>query len=455
MEAYLLTRRVIKPTDRWIGFKRHHAVFSGAQVVESLKSLCLVKTEAAAIQLAEKFQNERLIESIDEESLVDLNDEKQLFRHTPSSLDFGIRLEDETYSPLQPGAWDRAVASVLGAFVADTASSGLDGRILSSQTRDIAIAEYKDLAYAESGDLSSYGFDAGVLLESLVSRGGLHGNFLAKDSYYAYETYRGVPLSTVKHFCQRMESGYLHPEAAVPDSKNDFLAKLPLVVARFGGTGQLAKKTIEAVSVHQNNPDVLQTALLAASFLERIVLGSSIKDTIKWSVESETFTSKQRSMLLKAVKAGQMSTVGAVKKFGMGSQLSGFQAVIQQLVICKDFPKAIRLNIKAGGKCCARAMYLGACIAAQDGINAIPLEWKEKTKKYGTLRSIIRAMLSLRGIRSTESTDIVVMRRKSSAWLLESAVVSPIRAPLLPDASKRSVSDTSSAQTVSTDGSTS
>ena len=43
-----------------------------------------------------------------------------------------------------------------------------------------------------------------------------------------------------------------------------------------------------------------------------------------------------------------------------------------------DLVTAARLNIFAGGDCCSRANFIGAVFGARDGIEAIPVEWKEK-----------------------------------------------------------------------------
>ena len=53
IESYILIRKVTRPFDQWVGFKRHAAVFTGLQMFESSQSLCLVTTEVAVVELGQ------------------------------------------------------------------------------------------------------------------------------------------------------------------------------------------------------------------------------------------------------------------------------------------------------------------------------------------------------------------------------------------------------------------
>lgn len=68
-----------------------------------------------------------------------------------------------------------------------------------------------------------------------------------------------------------------------------------------------------------------------------------------------------------------------VSEFGKACPLPGsFQGSIGALLTHKDFVSTIRANILAGGDCCSRANFIGACLGAQGGVEVIPMEWIEK-----------------------------------------------------------------------------
>ena len=59
-----------------------------------------------------------------------------------------------------------------------------------------------------------------------------------------------------------------------------------------------------------------------------------------------------------------------------GSFKSAYLAMLQT----DSFVDAVRLNIIAGGCNCSRANFIGSCFGAKYGINAIPLDWLNKTR---------------------------------------------------------------------------
>ena len=422
VESCKKLRQFLPVKDRWVGLKKHHAVFTGYDLLDCLNEIGETQSPAEAVREAQKLQKAGFVECVDKESAI-RDHPRKFFRFTPSAPDVELGFDQRPEPPMEAHIMERAVAAVMGGFVSDAAASGMNNRIKNRWDRATAMKNHNEIEFCDSieltsnkfdGELSAYGYEATVLLRSLLNRGELRGPYYAKDSFLQYSTNRCVINAISRKFYKKMDAGVAYPYSAVSSQKVDFLAKVPLNVARYAGTGKLTEKIKEAVSVHQSHPHVAETAIVSACILERIVLGHSIKNALAWAVQPKIFHQKYRNILHKAIRSGNMNSTDAIQQFGMGSSLpGGFQSIIQILVKCTgDYPTAIRSNIIAGGKCSSRAIYLGACLAAEKGINAIPLAWKEKTKRYGTLRHLTRAMVSRRceGINAIEYDD------KSSLW---------------------------------------
>ena len=76
------------------------------------------------------------------------------------------------------------------------------------------------------------------------------------------------------------------------------------------------------------------------------------------------------------------------------------QGAIHALVSSTDYVQAVRMTIRAGGCNASRAGFIGACLAAQNGKDAIPASWIEKTKRSALMASLADQLVSLR-----EETD--------------------------------------------------
>ena len=58
--------------------------------------------------------------------------------------------------------------------------------------------------------------------------------------------------------------------------------------------------------------------------------------------------------------------------------IMNFQSSLVSLLNATSFEAALRSNMLAGGDCCSRAVFIGACLGAKFGIAGIPVDWMEK-----------------------------------------------------------------------------
>lgn len=59
-----------------------------------------------------------------------------------------------------------------------------------------------------------------------------------------------------------------------------------------------------------------------------------------------------------------------------------FQLALHGVIAHTDYTTAIKASIRNGGCTSSRSGFIGACLAAQYGVDAIPKNWKEKTLRY-------------------------------------------------------------------------
>jgi len=85
----------------------------------------------------------------------------------------------------------------------------------------------------------------------------------------------------------------------------------------------------------------------------------------------------------KVARTRMMPFSVAAEAFGLSAQLPGsLHAALYALVCFPSYRSAVRGNIAAGGDSCVRGWVVGSLLAAEQGVDAIPAEWLEKTLLY-------------------------------------------------------------------------
>lgn len=199
-----------------------------------------------------------------------------------------------------------------------------------------------------------------------------------------------------------MHSGKGWPHCAVKCRSIDVLSLIPIVVALYAGTNQLFTKVDELVKVFYVGTRVRDAALVAAFVLEQVILGASVLQAMRMSIRTERLSVKQRKVIFKAFTKSQLPSYEAIQKFGnRGSLPGGFHAVLQPLFVLNDYPTAVRENIIGGGRTCRRAMFIGACFAAQDGLDAIPEGWIQKTQYFDFIEADASTLVGRREVQGS------------------------------------------------------
>ena len=120
--------------------------------------------------------------------------------------------------------------------------------------------------------------------------------------------------------------------------------------------------------------------MVAARIVEKFVLGHA--DPIGATKQEIMIQFPDVEKSLEAVetnlKNDHVYVVGW--KFGRPCYNPGsFQGALHAIQTSSNFQEAVRKTIRAGGCCCSRSLFIGACAGTKYGLNGIPKEWIAKT----------------------------------------------------------------------------
>ncbi|KAG7381013.1 hypothetical protein PHYPSEUDO_006530 [Phytophthora pseudosyringae] len=298
----------------------------------------------------------------------------------------------------------RALAAVAGGFVADAATMGLHWIYDGDKMKQLAAAhgsagpEFYEppscpfYSY-ESGALSPYGDEILPLLQDVAERGAFVPEEFAMASYRAAKVYTGRLNSVFKEMVVKGDAGNKYPDLASPSKDLHGGIKAPILVARyFEDTPLLLQKTREAARVHEIGAEAEDAAVATALLIQEVVKGVSVPNAIKALTSNEAVSADTRASVQEVLDAVGAKTfpdaTAAVAHFGKPCSLPGvLQGSVFVLLTSNGYVEALRANMLAGGDNCSRAIVIGAVAAAAQGSDAIPAEWKQKTKVYAQVHA--------------------------------------------------------------------
>ncbi|GAX81099.1 hypothetical protein CEUSTIGMA_g8533.t1 [Chlamydomonas eustigma] len=263
------------------------------------------------------------------------------------------------------------------------------------------------------GEFTPYGHELMAHLNFLAEmakqadkRDNIDGDALAKylSVYFKTQTHQGHYLNKAsKAVLQNVQEGKQYPETGHPsDAEAGAFAKAPALVAVFTGP-QLISNMETAVKVVMKNEAAAQAGVAAAAILEKVVSGMSVKEAIRWSLqESSPLSQTCKSQIEEAMSVQVANFSTTVQNMGLSCGLpESLQLALLGAVIYQDYSRAIRINIVAGGDNASRSILLGALLAAQCGLGAIPEGWRAKTTHYAEAERLIDEILAAKAQKAT------------------------------------------------------
>ncbi|CAI5712988.1 unnamed protein product [Peronospora destructor] len=213
-------------------------------------------------------------------------------------------------------------------------------------------------------------------------------------SYHAAKTYTGRLNSVFKEMVVKGDAGKKYPELASPSKDLHGGIKAPILVATsYEDSSLLLQKIREAARVHEIGTEAENAVVATALLLQQVVQGVAISDAIKALPSNEAISADTRASVQQVIDAVDAKTfsdaTAAIAHFGKSCSLPGaLQGSLFVLLTSVGFVEALRANMLAGGDNCSRAIVIGAVTASMQGGDAIPAEWKEKTKAYAQVETL-------------------------------------------------------------------
>ena len=168
---------------------------------------------------------------------------------------------------------------------------------------------------------------------------------------------------STRGFLRRARAGALPPATGVEDDQANAYARLPPLVAALAGDAALRPAVRGAADACEADEAAGADALRAA-----------------------------------LARAGQPHA-DAVAELGRNCHLPGSlsSAVHALLAHGDDYAAAVRATIAQGGCNASRAGFVGACLAARHGAEAVPADWAALTAGYADTAALADAALGLPG----------------------------------------------------------
>lgn len=349
----------------------------------------------------------------------------------------------------------RITAAIRGAFVADAASMGThwiyDPKEMLKTVTSATQPEFRrppspKYYSAEEfpghygvGMLSPYGEQLLFATQHVAESGGVEGESMSRAMLKWAQTFGGRADGALKTFVENMtEKGRTWPDCGADDHQAHLYMKVVPVVARYAQQEELVDRLVQAIRVHQNNPQAIAFGIAAARLLEAVLLGAPLEEALK-TVESNVGedlvragVESQKDSVLEALAKGQAAgktdqTLDEVllavshemmkgredspfydlagRSCALPGSFIGPIALFSKLGVTASkkgaYETALRENILASGDTCSRSVFIGAVLAAaaveeDSNEDPVPLDWVEKVDQ-GTLQKVDAAIESIVG----------------------------------------------------------
>ncbi|KAK7471599.1 hypothetical protein BaRGS_00035762 [Batillaria attramentaria] len=303
---------------------------------------------------------------------------------------------------------DRRVASVVGALVADAGAQPLHWLYNEEKLKGI-IGDKEEIEFWEpshnpfyripAGSHTCYGDQAYVILKSLVANKGVDCEALKKSTYewfgpqsayedpenarYTVDVKRTLPISrpwrhaSIKHFLANMEQGKEDTGSEADDQIDSVLRMVP-VCALYAGRPEMLDRVEDVLRVTQNSDMAVSIALAAARILEQFILHGQTKDVLERVLADLSNNQRQNPQELDRAVAGYLR-----------------QSALHGALTATDFAQGVRATMRVGGCNASRGGFIGACTAAQFGLEGIPESWRQRTNTYPEILTLARQLCDI------------------------------------------------------------
>ena len=250
-----------------------------------------------------------------------------------------------------------------------------------------------------AGDLTHYGDQELVRLESMAERGGFDpADFLARWRGL-FENYDGYLDKATKDTLEKIEAG-AGPEDSGSESHD--LAGATRIAPLFLGLHQDPEALFKAARDQTKMTHNTQSVIDAAEFLARTIhLGLAGRPAVKAMEEAAGAGYRTRElagMVEQGLVSQEQRSLKAIGHFGrdcaVESALPGCVHLIAKHA--QDLEEALVESVMNGGDSAARAMFVGPVLAAALGPGSIPKRWREGLRQRERIARDMERVFSAR-----------------------------------------------------------
>ncbi len=258
------------------------------------------------------------------------------------------------------------------------------------------------------GDQTHYGDGALVLLESLAKEGRFDARAFGRSfveifrpgSYSGYldKATKGT-LENYQAFLKSHSAEDFDFQQGADDDQLAAASRLAALAVRYWNDPSLLAVVEQATRVCQNKDETVAYmkfhALLLSELFNSRDLQTSIHNTEEQTEASEATNREVMSKVAQARDQISNQVVKATLVFGQACPLprsfpSSIHAILKHP---DDFQGAILATLRAGGDNAGRASMVGAWLGAHLGIDAIPLEWRNKLNQADRISAATEKIL--------------------------------------------------------------
>lgn len=241
----------------------------------------------------------------------------------------------------------------------------------------------------ERGDLTHYGDQTLVLLQSMAESGGFAMQAFARKWQELFAAdYTGYRDHATKETLNHFEAG--GPLEDVGSQSSDLAGAsriAPLVYFYQNDIDAMVAAVRQQTAMTHRNPDVIGSASYFAQVTAAVMQGQTPIDALQDGVHSGFDRSPFDRWISEGLRSRTLDTRDAIKQFGQACDVSaGFSGVVHLIAKYQDHPReGLVQNIMAGGDSAARGLIAGMVYGAFSEMDAIVPEWLSELNCAGTI----------------------------------------------------------------------
>ena len=242
------------------------------------------------------------------------------------------------------------------------------------------------------GDLTHYGDQTLVLLESVSAKSGFDFDDFSRRWLQFFDQYDGYIDSATKVTLENIEA---RKDPLQAGSESDELAGAgriaPLVYIYRNDLEKLIAAARAQTAFTHNNELVLD----AAEYFARVtysVLGGELPTAAVKRVMEEEFNHRPYSQWVEAgLQSSSEDTRTAIKEFGQMCEVEAAMPCVVHLISKyeNNLKTALIENAMAGGDSAGRGLILGAVLGAYHGAGEVPDRWRSELKAYDRIVGLL------------------------------------------------------------------